>query len=205
MRHLAIIGVCLVACGGSVGSESVAGGGGFSPMGGTAATGGAAASATGGTFVTGGTHGDLPSPTGGFNGAGGASGGATSTGCVNETYRGGTNDCSYGLPLPCAPCFACNPLPVGDNSGCAAPTGRLAGWQVVGVDPSLRYPLGCTVFLPEENPFYPGGPQTCDCDDTGPGARPRVGMPFMRCHSGTEPLVWRCSLGQVDLFAAPVI
>jgi len=27
------------------------------------------------------------------------------------------------------------------------------------------YPLGCIVHLPHENPFYPGGPQTCECSD----------------------------------------
>jgi two-component system, chemotaxis family, sensor kinase CheA len=171
---LSLVGVLVVACGGSVGSENRASSG-RSPTGGvaaTSATGGATVLPTGGAFATGGGHDAVggtdvvhaiqtggfkatggttvvsTSPTGGINatggaqivstsltggtdGSGGASGGASSTTCVNETYHGGANDCSYSLPLPCVPCIACNPLPAGDNSGCAAPTGPLAGPPVI--------------------------------------------------------------------------
>jgi hypothetical protein len=84
--------------------------------------------------------------------------------CVNQVWTGGANDCPSGLPLPCAPCIACDPLPSGSSGGCGAPGISIHNWHGGGVDLSLRYPVGCVVTLPTENPAYPGGPQPCGCD-----------------------------------------
>jgi hypothetical protein len=84
--------------------------------------------------------------------------------CVNQVWTGGANDCPSGLPLPCAPCIACDPLPSGSSEGCPAPDISIHNWHGGGVDLSLRYPVGCVVTLPTENPAYPGGPQPCGCD-----------------------------------------
>ncbi len=84
--------------------------------------------------------------------------------CTVQVFSGNLSDCSPRLPLPCSPCIACAPLAVGDTGGCGAPDIKLFSWDGGGVDMSLRYPVGCTVYLPTDNPFYPGGPQTCACD-----------------------------------------
>jgi hypothetical protein len=84
--------------------------------------------------------------------------------CVNQVWTGGANDCPSGLPLPCAPCIACDPLPSGSSGGCGAPGISIHNWHGGGVDLSLRYPVGCVVTLPTENPAGPGGPQPCGCD-----------------------------------------
>lgn len=84
--------------------------------------------------------------------------------CTVQVYNGNVGDCSSRLPLPCAPCIACYPLPAGDTGGCGAPDLKFFNWNGGGVDTSLRYPTGCNVFLPTENPFYPGGAQQCTCD-----------------------------------------
>ena len=84
--------------------------------------------------------------------------------CVNQVWTGGANDCSSSLPLPCAPCIACDPLPTGSTGGCPAPDISIVTWHGGGVDLSLRYPVGCVVTLPTENSAYPGGPQPCNCD-----------------------------------------
>ena len=84
--------------------------------------------------------------------------------CVNQVWAGGANDCSSSLPLPCAPCIACDPLPSGSSGGCGAPGISIFSWHGGGVDTSLSYPVGCVVRLPTENPYYPGGPQDCQCD-----------------------------------------
>lgn len=95
------------------------------------------------------------------SGSGGTSG--SSRDCTNILPDAGANTCSSGLPVPCKPCIACAPLPHGDKSGCAAPDIAIFAWPGGGVDTSLRYPVGCAVFLPTQNPYYPGSPQTCGC------------------------------------------
>lgn len=94
----------------------------------------------------------------------------SSTNCTVEIYSGNVNDCQYALPLPCAPCIACYPLAPGDNGGCAAPDLSMFDWKGGGVDMTLRYPVGCSVYLPTQNPYYPGGAQICTCTSI-------VGMP----------------------------
>jgi hypothetical protein len=84
--------------------------------------------------------------------------------CVNQVWTGGANDCPSGLPLPCAPCIACDPLPSGSSGGCGAPGISIHNWHGGGVDLSLRYPVGCIVTLPTESSFGPGGPQPCQCE-----------------------------------------
>ena len=83
--------------------------------------------------------------------------------CVEDVYHGGVNDCPHELPVPCKPCIACDPLPPGDASGCAAPDFAFYDWPGGGVDTSLYYPVGCAVQLPTENLTYPGAPQGCGC------------------------------------------
>jgi hypothetical protein len=68
-------------------------------------------------------------------------------------------------PLPAAPCFTCDPLPADVPGGCGAPLPMLWGWDGSGVPEGRRYPLGCIVLLPVENPFYRGTAQACDCAD----------------------------------------
>ena len=91
--------------------------------------------------------------------------------CVNQVWTGGANDCPYGLPLPCAPCIACDPLPSGSSGGCPAPDITIADWHGGGVDLSLRYPVGCVVTLPTE---YAG---PCDCI----ADLPDITAPFWSC------------------------
>ena len=106
---------------------------------------------------TGGTSGSTAAKTG--------SGGAISAtgGAAGSSSDASFNGCSYKLPLPSKPCIDCAPLPAGDTSGCGAPDISIFTWHGGGVDTSLRYPVGCTVYLPTENPAYPGGPQPCSC------------------------------------------
>ena len=98
---------------------------------------------------------------------GGAGGGSANSGiggdCINEAFDAGPNSCSSSLPLPCRPCINCAPLQPGDDGGCAAPDISIFGWHGGGVDTLLRYPVGCQVYLPTQNPYYPGSPQPCGC------------------------------------------
>ena len=106
----------------------------------------------------------LEAPDGSASVGSGGTSGSTATGGTGGGGSDGTfNGCSYKLPLPEKPCIACAPLPAGDTSGCAAPDISAFNWHGGGVDTSLRYPVGCTVYLPTENPYYPGGPQSCSC------------------------------------------
>jgi len=102
----------------------------------------------------------------GGTGLGGSSGDAnngTGGNCVDEAFDASAKSCSYSLPLPCKPCINCAPLRPGDDGGCGAPDISIFDWHGGGVDTSLRYPIGCEVLLPTENPYYPGGPQPCSC------------------------------------------
>ncbi len=99
----------------------------------------------------------------GSGGVGGSANNAIGGNCINEAFDAGPNSCSYSLPLPCEPCINCAPLPPGDDGGCAAPDISIFDWHGGGVDKSLRYPLGCVVYVPTQDPYYPGGPQTCSC------------------------------------------
>ena len=104
----------------------------------------------------------------------GATGGAAGSG-----GDAGFKSCSGKLPLPSKPCIDCAPLPAGDSGGCAAPDISIFNWHGGGVDTSLRYPVGCTVYLPTENPYYPGGPQPCSCSAFGgPNAAPSWACPI---------------------------
>jgi hypothetical protein len=73
--------------------------------------------------------------------------------------------CPVGLPLPKTPCFTCDPVPPGGDVGCGAPLPKVIGWDGSGIPQGVSYPVGCTVFLPVENPYYPGGAQPCECSD----------------------------------------
>ena len=111
---------------------------------------------------------------------------AASTGCVTRQLtpderdgspdQGGPGDvpadgrfCPTGEPLPTSPCFTCDPLPAGAGGGCGAPLPKLWGWDGGGIPDGVQYPVGCGVALPVENPYYPGGPQTCTCVGNVPG------------------------------------
>lgn len=83
--------------------------------------------------------------------------------CINEAFDAGANSCSESLPLPCQPCINCAPLQPGDTGGCPAPNGPLLHWGGGGVDMSLRYPVGCQVFMPTLGPMSPNGPVSCYC------------------------------------------
>jgi hypothetical protein len=72
--------------------------------------------------------------------------------------------CPTGKPLPRQPCFTCAPLPSGTDGGCGGPIPGLWGFDGGPTPDGGRYPLGCHVALPVENPFYPGGPQYCSCE-----------------------------------------
>jgi hypothetical protein len=150
MRVLWWIGLAVLGCGGSVTDSGAA------LAGGTAGFGGAGGFAGSSGALNGGTAGF--SGAGGFAGSSGASGGEAGGSCVDRTDPA---DCVYALPLPCEPCLTCEALPPGDSSGCEAP------YDGGAVDPNKRYPLGCTEYLPWENPYYPGGPQPCSCMDLG--------------------------------------
>jgi len=110
-------------------------------------------------------------------GAGDASAGADnrlSGNCINEAFDAGEQSCRYALPLPCQPCINCAPLQPGYDGGCAAPDISIFNWRGGGVDTSLRYPVGCAVYLPTENPYYLGGAQECDCSTL-------IGSPAWTC------------------------
>jgi hypothetical protein len=155
---VALVFALFTACGGDVHESSSTGGaglGGSTGNGGNPSVAGSSGALSG--SGTGGSAGD--GADGGSPGAGGTSGGS------------GTQQCFYGLPLPEEPCFTCEPLPAGSTDGCGPPP-AMWGWDGSVADPTLMYPVGCTVYLPVENPFYPGGPQTCSCEawmpDEGP-------------------------------------
>jgi len=76
--------------------------------------------------------------------------------------------CPTGEPLPTSPCFTCDPLPAGADAGCGAPLPSIFGWDGGGIPDGQRYPVGCRVALPVENPNFPGGPQTCSCTSNPP-------------------------------------
>lgn len=71
--------------------------------------------------------------------------------------------CPTGLPLPKTPCFTCDPVPPGGAAGCGGPLPKLWGYDGSGIPEGVSYPVGCTVLLPVENPFYAGSAQPCDC------------------------------------------
>jgi hypothetical protein len=98
---------------------------------------------------------------------GGTGGGDAAANCTNERPDAGANSCSATLPLPCKPCIACAPASSGGTGVCAAPDIAMFDWLGGGVDTSLRYPVGCAVYLPTQNPYYPGGPQICYCNQAG--------------------------------------
>jgi hypothetical protein len=98
--------------------------------------------------------------------------------CTVQVFKGNVSDCSGTLPLPCSPCIACYPLAPGDTGGCEAPNLSLFSWKGGGVDMTLRYPEGCNVYLPTENPYYPGGPQDCTCSRFGATATPSWACPI---------------------------
>jgi hypothetical protein len=82
---------------------------------------------------------------------------------VDAQFVGG---CRVGLPLQSAPCFTCEPLPADShNVGCSGPLPSLWGFDggTSASAPVISYPLECMVYLPVENPYYPGGPQFCSC------------------------------------------
>ena len=82
--------------------------------------------------------------------------------------------CRLGKPLASEPCFTCSPLPADShNVGCASPLPTLWGWDGSGIAPGVSYPLECMVYLPVENPYYPGGPQPCSCSAFTDGAPPQ--------------------------------
>jgi hypothetical protein len=113
----------------------------------------------------------------GGTGSGDASAGADnrlSGNCINERFDAGAQSCRSTLPLPCQPCINCAPLRAGNDGGCAAPDISIFGWHGGGVDTSLRYPVGCVVYLPTENPHYPGGAQECSCSA-------EIGFPTWEC------------------------
>lgn len=160
----AVLGFALLsACGGDVGEGSTAGAAG---SGGTTAGGGnpsvAGSSGARSTSGTGGSAGDADD--GGNPGAGGTAGDA------------GTQQCSYAMAVPEEPCFTCEPLPEGGMYGCGRPP-AMWGWDGSVDDPTLMYPEGCTVYLPVENPFYPGGPQSCLCEAWMPDRTPAWSCP----------------------------
>jgi hypothetical protein len=85
----------------------------------------------------------------------------TGSGSTDALIVGG---CRLGEPLLSTPCFTCAPLPAdGHNVGCGGPLPTLWGWDGSGIADGVVYPLDCTVYLPVENPYYPGGPQSCGC------------------------------------------
>ena len=72
--------------------------------------------------------------------------------------------CPEGKPAPdAAACYTCDPLPAGSDAGCGGPIPALWGFDGGPTPEGRRYPVGCGVALPVENPFYPGGPQFCSC------------------------------------------
>jgi hypothetical protein len=99
----------------------------------------------------------------GLGGSGGNPDNHLSGNCIDEAFDAGASSCSDSLPLPCKPCINCAPLQPGDSGGCPAPDGPLLHWGGGGVDMSLRYPVGCQVFIPTLGPMSPSGPVSCYC------------------------------------------
>lgn len=175
MYRLSFLGILAIACGGQVGDLDAAAGqsGDNRPRQyGSDGSDSRSDDSRSDDSRSGGSGGGGPRGNGSRSSAGGsydfASPGADATAsdrsaCVEKTYRTSESDCS-GLPLPCSPCIACEPLAPGDVSGCSAPDIAIFDWGGGGVDPSLRYPTGCNVYLPTGNPYWDGLPQACFCD-----------------------------------------
>jgi hypothetical protein len=60
----------------------------------------------------------------------------------------------------CLTAQGCPALPLGTENTCGDLPGFF-GHEPITVD--VARPEGCGAFLPYENPFYPGSPQTCFC------------------------------------------
>lgn len=57
----------------------------------------------------------------------------------------------------------CEPQPL-DQPGCkGVPNDSWARCALRRCEAKVSYPEGCSVFLPHENPYYPGSPQSCRC------------------------------------------
>jgi hypothetical protein len=78
------------------------------------------------------------------------------------------------------PCDGCQVVPTATQVSCTATasttTARCTGnpadpWGGPDAKPSATdssYPVGCRITYPHENPYYPGSPQTCDCQQITP-------------------------------------
>lgn len=107
----------------------------------------------------------LPDP---GDGGGGADTGGTPT---DALIVGG---CQLGKPLRSKPCFTCAPRRADSHEvGCGGPLPMLWGWDGSGIASGVVYPLLCTVYLPVENPYYPGEPQSCTCVQIGGSELPQ--------------------------------
>jgi hypothetical protein len=57
----------------------------------------------------------------------------------------------------------CEPQPL-DQRGCkGVPNDSWGRCVLRHCEGKVSYPEGCTVYLPHENPYYPGSPQQCTC------------------------------------------
>ena len=88
-------------------------------------------------------------------------------------------------------CGDCHPVPTTTQVSCpsaspgAPPSRACTGipkdpWAGPGATASSggTYPVGCRVTYPHENPYYPGSPQTCDCEQIRADAPPEWVCPL---------------------------
>jgi hypothetical protein len=86
------------------------------------------------------------------------------------------------------PCDGCLAVPTATQLSCTATTSTVGcrgipadPWGGAGTKPSATdsvYPPGCRVTFPHENPYYPGSPQTCDCQTISPTMPPQWVCPL---------------------------
>jgi hypothetical protein len=81
---------------------------------------------------------------------------------------GNGSKCPAGQEPPPKAVYTCSPVPVDTPNTCVDPN--------MTKDPSLRFPVGCTVHLPYENQYYPcSGGQPCTCEKTPFSDKPDAG------------------------------
>jgi hypothetical protein len=71
-----------------------------------------------------------------------------------------------GPPSPTdagVPTYQCQALPPGTSNTCGEAPRSFFGWTNAAPPSNDRYPVGCTAFLPVENPYSPGPRLQCDC------------------------------------------
>lgn len=76
--------------------------------------------------------------------------------------------------------YTCQPLPAGTPDTCGEAPRTFWGWTTSAPPSDARYPIGCGVSFPVQNPYYPGPNQSCECNRvlSGPTGAPTWACPI---------------------------